>query len=107
MGLLDDMYEFISKFGERLDEVEDLLTGNRIWRQRTIDIGTISAEDALNYGCRFVLFKSEENCRDEIAKKVLFSTSKTSVAEILHNNFIKNFMLNFFLQWCYVTWLWH
>lgn len=49
---MDDIYEFIEKFGERLDEMEDLLTNNRIWRQRTIDIGIISAEDALNYGCR-------------------------------------------------------
>lgn len=49
---MDDIYEFISKFGERLDEVEDVLTNNRIWRQRIIDIGTVSAEDALNYGFR-------------------------------------------------------
>ena len=52
LGLMDDIYEFSSKFGERLDETEDLLTNNRIWRQRTIDIGVVSAEDALNYGFR-------------------------------------------------------
>ena len=52
LGLMDDIYEFASKFGQRLDEVDDLLTMNRIWRQRTIDIGVISAEDALNYGFR-------------------------------------------------------
>jgi NADH:ubiquinone oxidoreductase subunit D len=54
LGLMDDIYEFISKFGERLDEVEDLLTTNRIWVQRTADIGVVSAEDALNYGFRSV-----------------------------------------------------
>jgi len=54
LGLMDDIYEFISKFGERLDEVEDLLTTNRIWVQRTVDIGVVSAEDALNYGFRSV-----------------------------------------------------
>lgn len=54
LGLLDDIYEFSSKFGERLDEVEDVLTHNRIWVQRTEDIGIISAEDALNYGFRWV-----------------------------------------------------
>lgn len=52
LGLLDDIYEFSTKFGERLDEVEDLLTANRIWIQRTADIGVVSAEDALNYGFR-------------------------------------------------------
>jgi len=51
---MDDIYEFSSKFAERLDEVEDVLTANRIWRQRTIDIGVITAEEALNYGFRLV-----------------------------------------------------
>jgi NADH dehydrogenase (ubiquinone) Fe-S protein 2 len=54
LGLMDDIYEFASKFGERLDEVEDVLTTNRIWVQRTVDIGIVSAEDALNYGFRLV-----------------------------------------------------
>ena len=49
---MDDIYELIGKFGQRIDEVDDLLTMNRIWRQRTIDIGVISAEEALNYGFR-------------------------------------------------------
>ncbi|KAF9807427.1 hypothetical protein SFRURICE_005385 [Spodoptera frugiperda] len=31
LGLMDDIYEFSSKFAERLDEVEDVLTTNRIW----------------------------------------------------------------------------
>jgi len=58
IGLLDDIYEFISKFGERLDEVEDLITDNRLWRERTIDIGVISSEDAINYGCSGVMLRS-------------------------------------------------
>merc|ERR1719154_1010608 len=58
IGLLDDIYEFITKFGERLDEVEDLITDNRLWKQRTIDIGTISSEDAINYGCSGVMLRS-------------------------------------------------
>lgn len=49
---MDDIYEFASKFNERLDEVEDLLTSNRLWVQRTEDIGIVTAEDALNYGFR-------------------------------------------------------
>ena len=35
IGLMDDIYEFISKFTERVDEVEDLVTKNRLWIQRT------------------------------------------------------------------------
>lgn len=57
LGLLDDIYEFASKFGERLDEVEDVLTTNRIWVQRTQDIGIVSAEDALNYGFSGVMLR--------------------------------------------------
>lgn len=52
IGLLDDIYEFINEFNERIDEVEDVLTSNRIWVQRTKDIGIVSAEDALNLGFR-------------------------------------------------------
>ena len=57
IGLMDDIYEFISKFSERLDEVEDLCTNNRVWIQRTTDIGVISAEDALNWGCSGVMLR--------------------------------------------------
>ncbi|XP_046980336.1 NADH-ubiquinone oxidoreductase 49 kDa subunit-like [Schistocerca americana] len=56
-GLLDDIYEFVSKFSERLDEVEDIITTNRIWIKRTKDIGVVSAEDALNYGFSGVMLR--------------------------------------------------
>lgn len=52
MGLMDDMYDWCRNFTARIDEVDDLVTNNRIWIQRTKDIGVISAEDALNYGFR-------------------------------------------------------
>lgn len=57
LGLLDDIYEFASKFGERLDETEDLLTNNRLWIQRTEDIGVVTAEDALNLGFSGVMLR--------------------------------------------------
>jgi len=31
-----------------------MLTNNRIWKNRTVDIGVITAEEALNYGFRWV-----------------------------------------------------
>jgi len=58
IGLLDDIYEWANKFGERLDEVEDLVTDNRIFKARTIDIGILSAEDAVNWGCSGVMLRS-------------------------------------------------
>jgi len=57
IGLMDDIYDFLTKFGERLDEVEDLVTDNRLWRARTTDIGVISSEDALNWGCSGVMLR--------------------------------------------------
>lgn len=55
--MLEDIYDFISKFGERLDETEDLLTNNRLWIQRTEDIGIVTAEEALNYGFSGVMLR--------------------------------------------------
>ncbi|XP_047038857.1 NADH-ubiquinone oxidoreductase 49 kDa subunit isoform X1 [Helicoverpa zea] len=57
LGLMDDIYEFAAKFAERLDEVEDVLTTNRIWVQRTKDIGVVTAQDALNYGFSGVMLR--------------------------------------------------
>lgn len=57
IGLMDDIYDFITKYTERLDEVEDLVTDNRIFRDRTIDVGLISAEDALIYGFSGVMLR--------------------------------------------------
>lgn len=57
LGLMDDIYDFASRFAERLDETEDLLTNNRIWLHRTVDVGVVSAEDALNYGFSGVMLR--------------------------------------------------
>lgn len=50
IGLMDDIYKFCEQFTSRIDEMEEMLTGNRIWKQRLVDIGVVSAEDALNWG---------------------------------------------------------
>merc|ERR1712093_552289 len=55
IGLLDDIYIFATQFGTRLDEMEEMLTNNRIWKQRLVDIGIVSAGDALDWGFSGVL----------------------------------------------------
>ncbi|KAI5646432.1 respiratory-chain NADH dehydrogenase, 49 kd subunit domain-containing protein [Phthorimaea operculella] len=50
IGYLDDVYEFCSKLGERYDETEDLVTGNRLYYARTAGIGVVSASDAISLG---------------------------------------------------------
>lgn len=57
LGLMEDIYDWARKYLQRLDEVEDLLTANRIWKERTIDIGVVSAEDALNWGMSGVMLR--------------------------------------------------
>ena len=48
--LLDFIEDFTSRFPKCVDEYETLLTDNRIWKQRTVGIGVVSAERALNLG---------------------------------------------------------
>jgi len=57
IGLMEDMHFFIKNYGTRIDEVEELLTGNRIWKQRLVDIGVVSAEQAENYGFSGVMLR--------------------------------------------------
>jgi NADH dehydrogenase (ubiquinone) Fe-S protein 2 len=48
MKLLDDIYLFAKQFASRLDELEELLTANRIWRLRLKHVGVVSTPEALS-----------------------------------------------------------
>ena len=49
-GLAERIGEFIESFPKLLDEVESVLTDNRIWKQRTVNIGVVTAEQAMDWG---------------------------------------------------------
>lgn len=49
-SLLDFIEDFTNRFPACVDEYETLLTDNRIWKQRTVGIGVVDAERALNLG---------------------------------------------------------
>ncbi|MEQ8655368.1 MAG: NADH-quinone oxidoreductase subunit D [Kiloniellales bacterium] len=49
-GLTHDIRAFTETFPKVIDDMEGLLTENRIFRQRTVDIGIVSPEDALDWG---------------------------------------------------------
>jgi NADH-quinone oxidoreductase subunit D len=49
-SLLDFIQDFTDRFPGHVDEYETLLTDNRIWKQRTVDIGVVSPERALQLG---------------------------------------------------------
>ena len=48
--LLDDIMDFTSPFLRKVDELEDLLTDNRIFKQRMVGIGKITKQEALDWG---------------------------------------------------------
>lgn len=49
-SMLDFLDYFVVDFEKSLDEIDTLLTDNRLWKQRTVDIGTVSAERAKELG---------------------------------------------------------
>jgi len=49
-SLLDFLEDFTERFPKYVDEYETLLTDNRIWKQRTVGIGVVSPERALQLG---------------------------------------------------------
>lgn len=49
-GLAEDIYAFCEGFTKYIDDVDSLLTNNRIFKQRLVDIGTISAAQAMDWG---------------------------------------------------------
>jgi NADH-quinone oxidoreductase subunit D len=49
-SLLDFIEDFCQRFPGYIDEYETLLTDNRIWKQRTVDIGIVSPERAMQLG---------------------------------------------------------
>jgi NADH dehydrogenase (ubiquinone) Fe-S protein 2 len=57
LGLLEDIYQFIDQFATRLDEMEELLTNNRIWKQRLVNIGIVTAKEAVDWGFSGVMLR--------------------------------------------------
>ena len=49
-SLLDFLEDFTNRFPKYLDDYHNLLTDNRIWKQRLVDVGVVSPERALNMG---------------------------------------------------------
>jgi NADH-quinone oxidoreductase subunit D len=50
VGLVEDIYQFVDGYHKSIDDMETLLTENRIFKQRTVDIGVVSKEQALDWG---------------------------------------------------------
>ena len=56
-GLDADIFDFTKKFPKIIDDLESLLTENRIFKQRNVDIGIVSKQDALDYSFSGVMLR--------------------------------------------------
>ncbi len=55
--LVEDIAAFCETHGQVLDDIEGLLTNNRIFKQRNVDIGVVSLEDCFRYGFSGVMVR--------------------------------------------------
>jgi len=79
LNLLNDIFFFINNFSSRLNEIEELLTNNRIWKNRLIDIGIVDYQNLLSYGASGVFLRASgifwdlrKNIPYEIYDKLFF-----------------------------------
>uniref|UniRef100_A0A915HJE9 Complex I-49kD n=1 Tax=Romanomermis culicivorax TaxID=13658 RepID=A0A915HJE9_ROMCU len=57
LGFLDDLYDWMRKMPTRLDEMEDVLTEGRIWKNRLTNVGSVTASEALEWGYSGVMLR--------------------------------------------------
>jgi NADH dehydrogenase (ubiquinone) Fe-S protein 2 len=57
LGLCEDIYQFANHFAQRIDEAEEMLTSNRIWKQRLVDIGVVNYDEAIAWGFTGVMLR--------------------------------------------------
>jgi len=86
LDLFDDIFLFTRQFNSRISEMEELLSKNRIWRQRLINIGLVSTQSALKFsftgvqlrsvGIKWDLRKSQPyECYSALKFKIPYSTN--------------------------------
>ena len=57
IDLCQDIFRFCQQFSSRIDEMEEMLTNNRIWKQRLVDVAVVTADEALNWGFSGVMLR--------------------------------------------------
>jgi NADH dehydrogenase (ubiquinone) Fe-S protein 2 len=75
LGLCEDIFRFCQQFASRVDEMEEMLTANRIWKQRLVDIGVVTANQALDWGFSGVMLR---------ASGIAWDLRKTQPYDIYH-----------------------
>jgi NADH dehydrogenase I D subunit len=57
LGFLEKILLFLQQFTKKINNIEELLTCNRIWKQRLVDIGVVSALNAQDWGFSGVMLR--------------------------------------------------
>ena len=60
MALIDDIGRWCAEFPKALQDIENLVTENRIYKQRNVDIGIVSKEQALEWGFTGVMLRGSD-----------------------------------------------
>ena len=55
--LITDLIDWCEQFPQKLKDIETLLTGNRIFKQRNVDIGVVTKQDAIEWGFSGVMVR--------------------------------------------------
>ena len=58
LAFCKSVFNFCTSFSKRLDEIEELLNNNRIWKQRLVDVGVVTYNQALEWGVSGPLLRS-------------------------------------------------
>lgn len=56
--LLNDIFLFCEQFYFRVDELQDVLNSNRIWKDRLVNVGIVNKQDAFSYAFSGVMLRS-------------------------------------------------
>ncbi|KAJ8507706.1 hypothetical protein ONZ45_g9956 [Pleurotus djamor] len=56
-GLLNDIFMWATQFSSRIDEIEEVVSGNRIWKERTVGVGVVTAKEAMDYSFTGVMLR--------------------------------------------------
>ncbi len=57
-NLINDISIFIESFSKRIDEIEEALSNSSIWKERLLEVGVVTLNNALDYGISGVLLRS-------------------------------------------------
>lgn len=57
LGLLEDIHKWGQNFAARVDELEEALTNSRVWKGRLLNVGLVTAQQALDYSFSGVMLR--------------------------------------------------